>query len=136
MVRLILRQPSPHWNTFGIENLKFFMPSSFSGLPESDDVADLMQQMWAMTQEIKAVSKPGRQIGRFEGLPESDDVADLMQQMWAMTQEIKAVSKPGRQIGRFEVCYSIQSSHLFFHSFISCIPFLTTNCDPICENQA
>ncbi|KAK3740619.1 hypothetical protein QZH41_009732, partial [Actinostola sp. cb2023] len=36
------------------------------GLPESDDVAELMQHMWAVTQEMKAVTKPERPIGRFD----------------------------------------------------------------------
>ncbi|XP_031573709.1 nicolin-1-like isoform X2 [Actinia tenebrosa] len=89
MLRLILRQSSPHWATFGIENPKCYIPSLFnltsapwlSNDNESNDVA---------------VPKP-----KHQGLPKSENVAELMQRMWAMTEEIKAAKT--ERIGRFDI---------------------------------
>ncbi|XP_032221337.2 nicolin-1 isoform X2 [Nematostella vectensis] len=64
MIRIILRQSSPHWANFGIDDLKCFPPSSLA-LPDPTQVSQSMQQMWAMMEEIKA-SQTDRLIGRFD----------------------------------------------------------------------
>lgn len=70
-IRIILRQPSPHWLNFSIENLSFLSPSKISSNlsdilasniklndndePENDKVvsiANTLQQMWALTEIV------------------------------------------------------------------------------------
>lgn len=84
MMRLILRQPSPHWNSFGVEEIKCFLHSpnmNYSSIPEwlhnnggvkavqnvsnSENVASSIQELWALTQEMKS-SKQNLSIGRFD----------------------------------------------------------------------
>ncbi|KAJ7381286.1 nicolin 1 [Desmophyllum pertusum] len=88
MLRLILRQPSPHWSNFSIEEIKCFLHptmncpllpgwlqnndcrnpvgiKSLQNCPNSEGVASNIQQLWAMAQEIKS-SKQNADIGRFD----------------------------------------------------------------------
>ncbi|XP_060096074.1 aminomethyltransferase, mitochondrial-like isoform X2 [Heteronotia binoei] len=86
-IRLILRQPSPVWLHFSIEELQLFpgnqkspqkgfpawlscpsqeRPASLNdGLPDADKVSSEVQQMWVLTEMLQA-SQPAAQIGRFD----------------------------------------------------------------------
>jgi len=88
MLRLILRQPSPHWSNFSIDEIKCFPHSTVSSpllkrclqnndcydpfgikspqnRPNSAGVASNIQELWAMTQEVKT-SKQRATVGRFD----------------------------------------------------------------------
>lgn len=72
LVRIILRQPSPHWLNFSIEDLSFFPPNKMSCClsdvlsssieveqseqPEENDkvvsIANKLQQMWALAEAV------------------------------------------------------------------------------------
>ncbi|EDO48118.1 predicted protein [Nematostella vectensis] len=83
MIRIILRQSSPHWANFGIDDLKCFPPSSLVIVP------------------LEATT-PDSKITEIYALPDPTQVSQSMQQMWAMMEEIKA-SQTDQLIGRFDV---------------------------------
>ncbi|XP_076373516.1 nicolin-1-like isoform X2 [Tachypleus tridentatus] len=62
-LRLVLRQPSPQWKKFGIENLKIYreapIDSRFSA------AATHLQNLWAIG-EMSRASQTDQQVGRFE----------------------------------------------------------------------
>ncbi|XP_010716641.1 nicolin-1 [Meleagris gallopavo] len=63
-LRFILRQPSPAWLHFGIEELQLFPPGT-KELPDPEKVAAEVQQMWALTEVTRARQATAR-IGRFD----------------------------------------------------------------------
>ncbi|XP_032221336.2 nicolin-1 isoform X1 [Nematostella vectensis] len=89
MIRIILRQSSPHWANFGIDDLKCFPPSSLTSSPS-----------WLSLQQDTDSVQGNKQF--HQALPDPTQVSQSMQQMWAMMEEIKA-SQTDRLIGRFDV---------------------------------
>ncbi|XP_008947987.1 PREDICTED: nicolin-1, partial [Merops nubicus] len=63
-VRFILRQPSPVWLHFTIEELQIFPPGQ-KELPDPEKVSTEVQQMWVLTEVIRARQAAAR-IGRFD----------------------------------------------------------------------
>ncbi|XP_063204514.1 nicolin-1 isoform X2 [Chroicocephalus ridibundus] len=63
-VRFILRQPSPVWLHFTIEELQIFPPGP-KELPDPEKVSTEVQQMWVLTEVIRARQAAAR-IGRFD----------------------------------------------------------------------
>jgi len=89
MVRLILKQPSPHWSNFSIEEIKCFPLASTS---------NTMVPGWL--QSVECLSQPA--INSAQNCPNSNNVASNIQQLWAMVQELKS-SKHNTTIGRFDI---------------------------------
>ena len=89
MLRLILKQPSPHWSSFTIEEVKCFsLTSAISAL-----VPGWLQSVECQNQLA---------IKSSQNCPNSDNVASNIQQLWATVHELKS-SKHNTVIGRFDV---------------------------------
>ncbi|XP_062466122.1 nicolin-1 isoform X1 [Pezoporus occidentalis] len=94
-VRFILRQPSPVWLQFTIEELQIFPPGQKS--PQTDFPSWLSQ----LTPPEQPASLPGE-------LPDPEKVSTEVQQMWVLTEVIRTRQAAAR-IGRFDVdgCYDV-----------------------------
>ncbi|XP_032892698.1 nicolin-1 isoform X3 [Amblyraja radiata] len=65
-MRLILRQPSPVWVNFTLEDIKVYEYNiNKNGLPDPDVVASSVQQMWVLTEMVQNNSTSAR-VGRFD----------------------------------------------------------------------
>lgn len=93
-LRLILRQPSPLWLSFTVEELQIYQQG-----PKSPSVTF---PQWL------SHPAPCEQPARLEGLPDPNRVSSEVQQMWALTEMIRA-SHTSTRIGRFDVdgCYDL-----------------------------
>lgn len=89
MMRLILKQPSPHWSNFGVEEVKCF---------PLDNRSNTMVPGWL--QAVESRNQPA--IITPQNCPNSNNVVSNIQQLWAMLQELKA-SKHDAAIGRFDI---------------------------------
>ncbi|XP_032996431.1 nicolin-1 isoform X1 [Lacerta agilis] len=88
-MRLILRQPSPVWLHFTIEELQLFpggQKSPQKGFPA-----------W-----LSHPSPQERPTNLRDGLPDADKVSSELQQMWVLTEMLQA-NQPAARIGRFDV---------------------------------
>ncbi|XP_053159502.1 nicolin-1 isoform X1 [Hemicordylus capensis] len=88
-MRLILRQPSPVWVHFSIEELRLIprdQKSPQKGLPA-----------W-----LSHPSPQERPRSLHDRLPDADKVSSEVQQMWVLTEMLQA-SQPAARIGRFDV---------------------------------
>uniref|UniRef100_A0A8C4TSF5 Nicolin 1 n=1 Tax=Falco tinnunculus TaxID=100819 RepID=A0A8C4TSF5_FALTI len=94
-VRFILRQPSPVWLHFTIEELQIFPPGQKS--PQKDFPSWLSQ-----------LTPPEQPASLHGELPDPEKVSTEVQQMWVLTEVIRARQAAAR-IGRFDVdgCYDI-----------------------------
>nr|XP_013807398.1 PREDICTED: nicolin-1 [Apteryx mantelli mantelli] len=94
-VRFILRQPSPVWLHFTIEELQIYPPSQKS--PQKDFPCWLSQ-----------LTPPEQPANLHGELPDPEKVSTEVQQMWVLTEVIRARQAAAR-IGRFDVdgCYDI-----------------------------
>ncbi|XP_010221648.1 PREDICTED: nicolin-1 [Tinamus guttatus] len=94
-VRFILRQPSPVWLHFTIEELQIYPPSQKS--PQKDFPSWLSQ-----------LAPPEQPAVLHRELPDPEKVSAEAQQMWVLTEVIRARQAAAR-IGRFDVdgCYDI-----------------------------
>ncbi|XP_046782534.1 nicolin-1 isoform X5 [Gallus gallus] len=94
-LRFILRQPSPAWLHFGIEELQLFPPGSKT---PPQDVPSWLSQL----------SPPEQPPSLHGELPDPEKVAAEVQQMWALTEVVRARQAAAR-IGRFDVdgCYDV-----------------------------
>ncbi|KAM8930995.1 nicolin-1 [Pelodytes ibericus] len=94
-IRLILRQPSPVWLNFTLEDLQINPPGKQSPQKEFS---------WLLSQ-----LPPQEQLQNLhKGLPDPDKVSSEVQQMWMLTEVMKA-NQSSASIGRFDVdgCYDI-----------------------------
>ncbi|XP_053325404.1 nicolin-1 [Spea bombifrons] len=94
-IRLILRQPSPVWLNFTVEDLQINPPGKQS--PQKE-FSRLLSQL-----------PPKEQLQNLhKRLPEPGKVSSEVQQMWALTEVMKA-NQSTASIGRFDVdgCYEI-----------------------------
>uniref|UniRef100_A0A8V5HDC5 Uncharacterized protein n=1 Tax=Melopsittacus undulatus TaxID=13146 RepID=A0A8V5HDC5_MELUD len=91
-VRFILRQPSPVWLQFSIEELQIFPPGQKS--PQKDFPSWLSQLT------------PPEQPASLHGLPDPEKVSTEVQQMWVLTEVIRTRQAAAR-IGRFDVSSTI-----------------------------
>lgn len=94
-LRLILRQPSPLWLSFTVEELQIYQQG-----PKSPSMTF-----------PKWLSHPvpcEQPVPLLEGLPDPSRVSSEVQQMWALTEMIRA-SHTSTRIGRFDVdgCYDL-----------------------------
>lgn len=89
MLRLILRQPSPHWSNFSIEEIKCFLHSTAS--------SPLVKRCLQYNDYYNPVG-----IKSPQNCPNSEGVASNIQELWAMTQGVKS-SKQKATLGRFDV---------------------------------
>uniref|UniRef100_A0A8D0BDW3 Nicolin 1, tubulin polyglutamylase complex subunit n=1 Tax=Salvator merianae TaxID=96440 RepID=A0A8D0BDW3_SALMN len=88
-MRFILRQPSPVWLHFTIEELQIFsgdQKNSQKGFPA-----------W-----LSHPSPQERPANLHHELPDADKVSSEVQQMWVLTEMLQA-SQPAARIGRFDV---------------------------------
>ncbi|NXS69569.1 NICN1 protein, partial [Pandion haliaetus] len=94
-VRFILRQPSPVWLHFTIEELQIFPSGQKS--PQKDFPSWLSQ-----------LTPPEQPASLHGELPDPEKVSTEVQQMWVLTEVIRARQAAAR-IGRFDVdgCYDI-----------------------------
>ncbi|XP_051060334.1 nicolin-1 isoform X2 [Phodopus roborovskii] len=94
-LRLILRQPSPLWLSFTVEELQIYQQG-----PKSPS---LTFPKWLSHPVSNEQPAP-----RLEGLPDPSRVSSEVQQMWALTEMIRA-SHTSTRIGRFDVdgCYDL-----------------------------
>lgn len=94
-LRLILRQPSPLWLSFTVEELQIYQQG-----PKSPS---LTFPKWLSHPVSNEQPAP-----RLEGLPDPSRVSSEVQQMWALTEMIRA-SHSSTRIGRFDVdgCYDL-----------------------------
>lgn len=89
MLRLILKQPSPHWNSFGIDEVQCYPPA----ITSSALVPDWLQSV-ACHSQVGIKSSPN--------CPNSDNVASNIQHLWAEIHELKS-AKHDTVIGRFDI---------------------------------
>lgn len=89
MLRLILKQPSPHWSNFSIEEVKCFPLANTS---------NTLVPGWLQSIECNNQTA----IKSSQNFPNSDNVASSIQQLWAIVQELKS-SKHSATIGRFDI---------------------------------
>ncbi|XP_020386716.1 nicolin-1 [Rhincodon typus] len=87
-VRLILRQPSPVWLNFTIEDIKMY---------ERDRDKDKVQGPW-----LSQLTPQDRPLNLSEGLPDPEVVASSVQQMWVLTEMVRNNPATTR-VGRFDV---------------------------------
>ncbi|XP_075288816.1 nicolin-1 [Opisthocomus hoazin] len=94
-VRFILRQPSPVWVHFTIEELQLFPPGQKS--PQKDFPSWLSQ-----------LTPPEHPPSLHGELPDPEKVSTQVQQMWVLTEVIRARQAAAR-VGRFDVdgCYDV-----------------------------
>ncbi|XP_032049997.1 nicolin-1 [Aythya fuligula] len=94
-LRFILRQPSPAWLHFSIEELQVFPPAQKS--PQQDFPSWLSQ-----------LTPPEQPASPHRELPDPEKVSTEVQQMWVLTEVIRARQAAAR-IGRFDVdgCYDV-----------------------------
>ncbi|XP_059712193.1 nicolin-1 isoform X2 [Haemorhous mexicanus] len=94
-MRFILRQPSPVWLHFTIEDLQIFPPGQKS--PQKDFPSWLSQ-----------LTPPEQPASLHGELPDPEKVSTEVQQMWVLTEVIRARQAAAR-IGRFDVdgCYDV-----------------------------
>ncbi|XP_038937994.1 nicolin-1 isoform X2 [Rattus norvegicus] len=94
-LRLILRQPSPLWLSFSVEELQIYQQG-----PKSPSLAFPKWLSHPVSNEQPAP--------RLEGLPDPSRVSSEVQQMWALTEMIRA-NHTSTRIGRFDVdgCYDL-----------------------------
>ncbi|XP_029455483.1 nicolin-1 isoform X6 [Rhinatrema bivittatum] len=94
-LRLILRQPSPVWLHFNLEELQIYQcgqESPQKGFP-----------LW-----LSCLLPQEQPVKLHNGLPDADKVSSEVQQMWVLTEIIQA-NETAARIGRFDVdgCYDI-----------------------------
>ncbi|XP_043564461.1 nicolin-1 isoform X2 [Chiloscyllium plagiosum] len=87
-VRLILRQPSPVWLNFTIEDIKMY---------ECDHDKDKVQGPW-----LSQLTPQDRPLKLSDGLPDPEVVASSVQQMWVLTEMVRNNPATTR-VGRFDV---------------------------------
>ncbi|NWU04905.1 NICN1 protein, partial [Cephalopterus ornatus] len=94
-MRFILRQPSPVWLHFTIEELQIFPTGQKS--PQKDFPSWLSQ-----------LTPPEQPASLHGELPDPEKVSTEVQQMWVLTEVIRARQAAAR-IGRFDVdgCYDV-----------------------------
>lgn len=94
-LRLILRQPSPLWLSFTVEELKIYQLG-----PKSPSV---VFPKW-LSHPVPC-EQPAPLL---EGFPDPSRVSSKVQQMWALTEMIRA-NHTSTRIGRFDVdgCYDL-----------------------------
>lgn len=94
-LRLILRQPSPLWLSFTVEELQIYQQG-----PKSPSMTFPKWLSHPVPCEQPALL--------CEGLPDPSRVSSEVQQMWALTEMIRA-SHTSARIGRFDVdgCYDL-----------------------------
>ncbi|XP_063283529.1 nicolin-1 [Pelobates fuscus] len=94
-IRLILRQPSPVWLNFTVEDLQINPPGKQS--PQKG-FSWLLSQL-PPKEQLQSLQK---------GLPDPDKVSSEVQQMWVLTEVMRA-NQNTASIGRFDVdgCYEI-----------------------------
>ncbi|XP_043926507.1 nicolin-1 isoform X2 [Protopterus annectens] len=94
-VRLILRQPSPVWINFTIEDIKIYQLGSENS---QLGVHSVISHLPTMEKSVQSE----------EGLPDSEKVSSHVQQMWALTAMMQANQTTAR-IGRFDIdgCYDV-----------------------------
>ncbi|XP_031202257.1 nicolin-1 isoform X1 [Mastomys coucha] len=95
-LRLILRQPSPLWLSFTVEELQICQQG-----PKSPSLAFPKWLSHPVSNE-----QPAPHLE--QGLPDPSRVSSEVQQMWALTEMIRA-SHTSTRIGRFDVdgCYDL-----------------------------
>ncbi|XP_072136780.1 nicolin-1 isoform X1 [Mobula birostris] len=98
-MRLILRQPSPVWLNFTLEDIKVY---------ECNHNKDKEQGPWLS--KLTPLEQP---LNLFEGLPDPDAVASSVQQMWVLTEMVQSNSTTAR-VGRFDVDGSYDVSTLSY----------------------
>ncbi|XP_069796016.1 nicolin-1 [Narcine bancroftii] len=87
-LRLILRQPSPVWLNFTLEDIKVYECS-----PNKD------KERGPWLPKLVALEQP---LNLSDGLPDMDLVASSAQQMWMLTEMVQSNSTTAR-VGRFDV---------------------------------
>ncbi|XP_078270503.1 nicolin-1 isoform X4 [Rhinoraja longicauda] len=87
-VRLILRQPSPVWVNFTLEDIKVY---------EYNNNKNQEQGPWLP--KLTPLEQP---LNLSDGLPDPDVVASSVQQMWVLTEMVQNNSTSAR-VGRFDV---------------------------------
>ncbi|XP_051874028.1 nicolin-1 isoform X2 [Pristis pectinata] len=87
-VRLILRQPSPVWLNFTLEDIKVY---------ECNHNKDKEQGPWLS--KLTPLEQP---LNLSDGLPDLDMVASSVQQMWVLTEMVQKNPTTAR-VGRFDV---------------------------------
>ncbi|KAK2493060.1 hypothetical protein MC885_010023 [Smutsia gigantea] len=130
-LRLILRQPSPLWLSFTVEELQIYQqgpkvsaelgPVAWSfprrllaiagraaGGVETGQCAFALQSPSVTFPQWLSHPVPCEQPAPLEGLPDPNRVSSEVQQMWALTEMIR-VSHTSTRIGRFDVdgCYDL-----------------------------
>uniref|UniRef100_A0A8D0G830 Nicolin 1, tubulin polyglutamylase complex subunit n=1 Tax=Sphenodon punctatus TaxID=8508 RepID=A0A8D0G830_SPHPU len=94
-MRLILRQPSPVWFNFSIEELRFYA--------QGQKIPQKGFPSW-----LSHPSPQEQPANLHEELPNPDKVSSEVQKMWVLTEMLQA-SQTAARIGRFDVdgCYDI-----------------------------
>ncbi|XP_061688057.1 nicolin-1 isoform X1 [Syngnathoides biaculeatus] len=94
-VRLILKQPSAAWRTFGVEDVRIFPRTQ----PEADkEVSDWLSALALVERRPQD-----------QGPVDAASVSCSLQQMWALTQVMQSSQSSATSVGRFDVdgCYDI-----------------------------
>ncbi|KAF3829135.1 hypothetical protein GH733_003399 [Mirounga leonina] len=110
-LRLILRQPSPLWVSFTVEELQIYQqgPKVSAQLRAVGPYAFALQSPSMTFPKWLSHPVPREQPAPLiEGLPDPSRVSSEVQQMWALTEMIRA-SHTSTRIGRFDVdgCYDL-----------------------------
>lgn len=94
-IRLILRQPSPVWTTFTIEDLQI----NPSGQQSTQKGFSWWLNHLPPKEQLRSLNK---------GLPDPNRVSSELQQMWALTEVMRS-NQSAASVGRFDVdgCYDI-----------------------------
>ncbi|KAM4652279.1 nicolin-1 [Discoglossus pictus] len=94
-IRLVLRQPSPVWLNFNLEELQINPP----GRQSPQKVLSSWLSHLPPEEELKNLHK---------GLPDPDKVSSEVQQMWVLTEVMRA-NQNTASVGRFDVdgCYDV-----------------------------
>ena len=93
LVRVVLRQPSPHWLNFSIENICFTSPPMIS--------SHLVNILSSNVEDPHSDEQE-------EANERADDIASKLQQMWALT-ETAAENEFSDEKGNFDIdgCYDL-----------------------------
>ncbi|XP_057701174.1 nicolin-1 isoform X3 [Corythoichthys intestinalis] len=99
-VRLILKQPSWSWSSFGVEDVRVYPRA-----PPPEPDKELSEWLLALETVDPPVQGPA---------VDAAGVSRSLQQMWALSQVMQASQTSTASVGRFDVdgCYDIQSLSL------------------------
>lgn len=108
-MRFVLRQPSPCWKSFGLDEIKLYPPL------EPHDPSTVIPRWLLAGEDVGLIfdvdDPPPKDQARNSGLPDPDEVSKKLHQLWTLAEAsaIAGTITEEAPVGRFDVdgCYEI-----------------------------